>query len=287
MDEEATGQRDAAGQRDASDTRWREWRKKWRDANGNTLLHLAAMKRDQPGNLEEVAAELASIVDAQNKWGRTALHYAAKGRWSMSLAEELLKRGADPNVADDKGFTPIFEAVTSNNLRMVKVLAEAGADVDARAHDGNRPIISCWPRGDLMKYLIERGADPNARMNTHDPTLLMRACSILMVMSLSAQDRQDAADNVRYLIEHGADIHAQRHGESVVFYAVRHSMPEIVKVLIEAGAATRDASGQTLRTVAVNSTPMRTYRLNANEIYAETRAEMISFLDGMLGAKKA
>lgn len=53
----------------------------------------------------------------------------------------LLRNGADPNVADEEGRTPLLYAVRRrHSLAEVSVLLKAGADVTAEARDGSTPL---------------------------------------------------------------------------------------------------------------------------------------------------
>lgn len=95
---------------------------------------------------------------------RTELHYAAlEGRDSDVRA--LLASGADPNAADDQGFTPLHFAAQGYHVEAAKLLLDAGADVDSVNKFGNTPlwtaVFNCNGSGDLIDLLLGRGADPD------------------------------------------------------------------------------------------------------------------------------
>jgi ankyrin repeat protein len=62
---------------------------------------------------------------------RTALHYAASVAPS-DVVELLLATGADPNVADKKGITPLMIAAANGRPEVAKALLNAGADAAAK-----------------------------------------------------------------------------------------------------------------------------------------------------------
>ncbi|KAK1342767.1 hypothetical protein QTO34_015533 [Cnephaeus nilssonii] len=59
---------------------------------------------------------------------------------SPTIALELLKQGASPNVQDTSGTTPAHDAARTGFLDTLKVLVEHGADVNAPDNTGALPI---------------------------------------------------------------------------------------------------------------------------------------------------
>lgn len=59
---------------------------------------------------------------------------------SPTIALELLKQGASPNVQDASGTTPAHDAARTGFLDTLKVLVEHGADVNAPDDTGALPI---------------------------------------------------------------------------------------------------------------------------------------------------
>ena len=101
--------------------------------------------------------------------GRTLLH-AASACGSFALVELLLRVGADPNVADGGGHTALYSVAnqcgTSEGASVVRILADAGADVNA--DDGVKrctPLHMAARRGNarVAAALLDCGADIEAR----------------------------------------------------------------------------------------------------------------------------
>lgn len=58
--------------------------------------------------------------------------YSAEVRYRIQLIQELLNRNVDINSRDKKGFTPLYYAVKRMNYPIMKFLLEKGADINAR-----------------------------------------------------------------------------------------------------------------------------------------------------------
>ncbi|XP_015247704.1 PREDICTED: cyclin-dependent kinase 4 inhibitor B [Cyprinodon variegatus] len=78
-------------------------------------------------------------VNGLNGFGRTALQVMMMG--SSPVAQLLLEHGADPNVADSStGSTPLHDAARTGFLDTVRLLVEAGANLQARDKADCLPI---------------------------------------------------------------------------------------------------------------------------------------------------
>jgi ankyrin repeat protein len=78
---------------------------------------------------------------------------------------QLLQRGADVNVRDDDGRTPLFSAVLAGSVGLAGLLLESGADVNARDQDGWTALhfAAQEHETEIASILIARGADVNAQ----------------------------------------------------------------------------------------------------------------------------
>ena len=82
-----------------------------------------------------------------------------------------LIRGADPNVKDEYGDTPLLLAINvddfnNNNLNIVKYLLKYGADPNLKDDDGRSPLYfaSMKNHDNVVALLLEHGADPNTKL---------------------------------------------------------------------------------------------------------------------------
>ena len=83
----------------------------------------------------------------------------------VRLVGTLIAAGADVDVRDAAGRTPLGEAIALEQPVVAKYLVDAGADIEARTANGSRPLIEATKKGygHLVSELLELGADVGSR----------------------------------------------------------------------------------------------------------------------------
>ena len=82
----------------------------------------SAIKTGQRSAAVDMIAKKSADVNAAEADGTTALLWAASLN-DADLASRLLRAGANPNVRNQLGSTPLAEAVLNSNQEMIKALA--------------------------------------------------------------------------------------------------------------------------------------------------------------------
>jgi ankyrin repeat protein len=128
---------------------------------GRNPLHGAADSE----NLEVVRILIEydpAYINARDEIGWTPLLMASSGRNSKdgSVVRFLLEHGADINVQNQFGRTPLHEASHYGVLEIVRLLLEHGADVEAKYNDGKTALQEAVERGhdEVVELLREHGA---------------------------------------------------------------------------------------------------------------------------------
>ncbi|XP_051180252.1 uncharacterized protein [Lolium perenne] len=127
--------------------------------SGTPPLHLAV---GEEGSCEivELLLSKGAYVDALNLGG-TALHIAARHRRD-DIMKVLLDHHADHKIAlGGTGYTALFIATAMCSLKCVKLLLEAGADVDGACKETPLMIAATAGSTDILKCLVLAGADAN------------------------------------------------------------------------------------------------------------------------------
>ena len=145
-------------------------------------------------------AEVVTLLDAgadpnvRNASGQTPLHWAVTGA-TPAIVAALLGAGADPNARDEDGTTPLgtMAYLTASGERVpaiVAALVSAGADPNPRTEDGRTPLHAAHIGGSaaFVAALIEAGADPNARMQDGRTPLHMAATGVATTIVAALAD---------------------------------------------------------------------------------------------------
>lgn len=128
----------------------------------------AVDKKDAKTAMELLDAPGSTVINTRDVAnGRTALHIAVERR-DMTWLNFLTQRRANPNVADNRGVTPLIRATQLGFHDGIAALVKAGARVDEPNAAGETPLMSAVHRRDtgLMRVLLKAGADPDRTDNS-------------------------------------------------------------------------------------------------------------------------
>ncbi len=208
----------------------------------------------------------------------TALHCASNGSWDRAAGQDkdacvriLLEAGADVNAATDEGGTPLHSAVIEHDIETIRAMLEKGADPNREDDELITPFLVACKNGkvDLLKLMLERGAKADVRTKSGQGCLI-GACV------------QGHPEAVRLLIEHGADVNAaDEDGLTPVMAAAARNgreNAECAKILLEKGvdinAASKDDGITALMGAAIaNSDKVADVLLNHGGVEVNAKAK--------------
>ena len=137
----------------------------------DSLMHFA-IRRGDAWRFKKALARGAN-PEARDGAGCTALESAVQYK-CPEMVKELLARKANhkggryTSIGSFFGANltvPLVDAAMAGSMEMVKLLVEAGADINARGHDGWTALhlAAVNSNRELAGYLLAQGADPNVR----------------------------------------------------------------------------------------------------------------------------
>ena len=180
------------------------------DRYGSSALHVAA----RAGTPEVIALLVAAgaEVNGQTEVGTSPIHIAVSsvpfdltgddpqvqtGSWRLRAAA-LLEAGADPNLPDAEGDTPLHFTAQEVDTALVSLLSTAGADLNARNERGETPLLTAryHANAPVARKLLDLGADASVLEGTggidgplcdlNDSSFLLRAPAEILADCLEA-----------------------------------------------------------------------------------------------------
>ncbi|MDR6710128.1 MULTISPECIES: ankyrin repeat domain-containing protein [unclassified Novosphingobium] len=125
---------------------------------------LESVKKKEGQEVTDALAEPGTtIINTRDvSTGETALHIVTARR-DTTWISFLLGKGADPNIRDAKGQTPLVVAANLGFVEGMELLITGGARVDEPNSTGETPLISAVHRRDIamMRVLLKAGASPD------------------------------------------------------------------------------------------------------------------------------
>ncbi|MDR2180608.1 MAG: ankyrin repeat domain-containing protein [Synergistaceae bacterium] len=165
---------------------------------------------------------------------------SSRSLFTSNLTEEKLqeyeKKGADVNIQEANGCTPLMFHLESADLFAVKWLLSRDVDVNITNAGGATALMYAaryTDDPDVLKTLINKGADVNSADRYGNTPLNFTA-------------RYNKRDIAEALIDHNAKVDAQNEkGETALMHAAYFNDADVVGALLAAGANTelKDSRG--------------------------------------------
>jgi uncharacterized protein len=167
---------------------------------------MAELKTSASGNLTKKPNLANRIIDSEShRQSQTSLDKALFKAIENNSCEDvgnLLIKGANPNALDDRTNTPLMNAITPHirdRMEMIGILVSYGADVNVLRVDGGFTALMMAGQirdYEICKFLLEHGADPNAKKDEGTTALMMSTrnesvCELLLGYGAKANARNN------------------------------------------------------------------------------------------------
>jgi ankyrin repeat protein len=191
-------------------------------------------------------------VNARDRDENTPLMVKAK-KGKFHSCRELIKNGANPNVTNRIGCTPLHLAIPSGSLKTVKVLLDAGARVNGGKFNDISNAIK-YGKYEIAKLLVDYVDSPvyvwidlfELLAEGQDELIvcLIKKGKTFRETLLHAAVEKNSVEVVEALIKAGANMDSVRdkYGDSPLDIAIRLGLTDIVEMMIEAGALPNERS---------------------------------------------
>ncbi|GFN96969.1 tkl protein kinase [Plakobranchus ocellatus] len=218
-----------------------------RHENSQTALMFAAEKGHS--RIVDLLLQAGASPDKEDENGDTALRLAINGGCKDCM-KSLLKHVAnlammDLKLMEETGvlhvlievedrWEQLFEptilgnilcmAIKSNSKQLVVSLLKFGVDVNASyEYDSTYPLMLAMKDIDMLRLLLDRGADVNVRKGLTDYTALMQA-------AIGGKVPQ-----VKLLIQYNADLYIEAHGQNAITLASLNRGYKVIETLLDGG----------------------------------------------------
>jgi ankyrin repeat protein len=128
-----------------------------------------------PPSDEDSYGSYSDSVEDIDDSGSTPLHYACELHHlkvvdkhskivdMVDQARQLIKKGANINLANKAGYTPLYIVCENGGLKIAQLLVDNGAMINSIDNEGHTPLYVACKNGHLtiVKLLIEKGATIN------------------------------------------------------------------------------------------------------------------------------
>lgn len=205
-----------------------------------------------------------------------ALHIAIQNNAELDIVRLLLAHGADANLSDAFGKTPLLYALEDTNAQLTELLLAAGASVHSKDNEGYTPLHHAAVYADkaCVELLLAAGAEVNATDNNgttplHQAALVSNSETLAALLAAGAKPdpqalflsigaRLESAACIKLLLAAGVELEitSSALGYTPLLSAMAKNCGACVVTLLEAGA-NPNAMGKDGMTPLLNAVSLR------------------------------
>jgi ankyrin repeat protein/serine/threonine protein kinase len=164
-----------------------------KDENDNTLIHKVVKSKVNEQKIMRILLEYGANPNLKDVSGQTPLHLAIVDD-KIEIVKLLLEYLVDYNLKDNLGNTPLTLAIKKNRIEIAELLLQYRADLNLKDDKGRSPLYLAIMDNNIrmVELLLRYGANPNLKDDLGD-TLLHIAV------------QENNLEIIKLLIRYGAD----------------------------------------------------------------------------------
>jgi ankyrin repeat protein len=199
--------------------------------------HTGLFKACEDGSLDiaKVLVDAGANINFKSKERYTPLFFAVQYN-RKPIVEYLVSKGVK---IDEKNgqleHTAMIKACEDGSLDIVKVLVDAGANINLKSKGEFSPLLYAVEnkRKPIVEYLVSKGVNIDEKNGHLGNTALIKACEF------------GSLDIAKVLVDAGANINLKsKAGFTPLFYAVQKNHKPVVEYLISKGVNVDEKNGQ-------------------------------------------
>ena len=124
----------------------------------------AAISQKDFATVEYLLSSSPKVINERNQFNRTPLHFAVESD-NLEMVKLLINAGSDVNSVAMNSLTPLFSAVATGDIEIVKFLVSSGADLKCRNQQQDTVIHLAIKLGniELVRFFASKGVDLTAK----------------------------------------------------------------------------------------------------------------------------
>lgn len=188
----------------------------FQDSTGNTALHYSLSNYLHGKNVDMFLSRQNIDVNLRNNFSQTPILLTLNNNY----IKKLVDLGADVNVQDYAGMSPLHYACSKNDPELVDLLLSRGANVNIKDSLGFTPLISCFKEVTWPSF--------------NGPAV--GACGVYY-LSTNRPQRVTSYKIVKALLNNGAKVNERdKESRSALNYAILQNNQPVLLLLLSSGA---------------------------------------------------
>lgn len=185
---------------------------------------------------EQATKELLALLEV---WPYVDRPQPENMRFTKENISNLIAKGANINVRNAKGMSPLLKAINNKDVEIVRLLLNAGSKIDEKT--APVALAALVGSAEIINELIKFGADVNQKDENGFTALFWAA-------------RLNNPNTAQALLKAGADINAQSpKGDTPLMAAIINNNPDLVRLFLaeDTDLSIQDVDGETALDKAV------------------------------------